>query len=401
MLSRSCLRQLVAVRWSHEASASGASSFSLVHSLPQKPSSRRRSLSTRPSSSDSIFSKRESAWEHVFSDVQDRPSPYTASQSHRGPQQSMTARESSAFNEMFEMIFDAVTAQESGTTSVSSSDSAVGVGRGGINDLIGKLRKHPRRLKWFSDSDEILDRQKEAMDLCTTDHELLEWATREVFGESQRYENEARKAISAAAVSGTLGDLPMLQPPTYPHLVALLMRAFRDKYNDPHLALSIFDHARHLSIASYVFGCSTQAYNELIETRWKSFRDLKGVHDGLEEMKVNGVKVDSRTRKIVEEVRREVGGQHLWVEESELGSGEIWNLLAKIEQLVAKTPTKASVPTATQQPTKWDVWKTTNLEDAEGDEWGFDRWETPDKRSSPRRTVSNDRRRSSSFGLKA
>lgn len=299
----------------------------------------------------------------------------------------MTAREISAFDEMFNMIFDAVS-EKTLRPDVQASASDIGVGRGGINDLFGKLRKHSKRMKWTTESDEEMDRKKEAMDMCNTDQELLEWAMREVFDESQRYESACRAAIDEAVKSGTPKELPMLQSPTYPHLVALLMKAFRDKYNDPHLALSIFNHARHLSIASYVFGCSTKAYNELIETRWTCFRDLKGVHDALEEMHINGVHVDSQTRKLVESLRREVGERNLWIEESEIGSGEVWTMLSKIEQLVSKQVQRSPKTTGAlePQPMKWDDWKAQPMDDSDDDQWGFDQWEKPDqnRRDGPR-----------------
>ena len=73
------------------------------------------------------------------------------------------------------------------------------------------------------------------------------------------------------------------------------MRTFRDKYANPHLALALFAHARRLSVLSFVCGCTTPAYNELLETRWACFRDLKGVCDALEEMKTNGVETNGGT----------------------------------------------------------------------------------------------------------
>ncbi|KAF5385860.1 hypothetical protein D9615_002354 [Tricholomella constricta] len=361
--------------------------------------------SKRSSQPNSLFSTDASAWDRVFSQDDHNPtstnSPRSAKPpSQPRPRQAMTARESNAFNEMFEMIFDAVAAQESGSTASSSSDSAVGIGRGGIDDLIGKLRKYPKRMKWSMESDEVLDRQKEIVNLFTTDQELLEWATDAVFGESQRYEAAARKAIAQAAETGVHRELPMLQPPTYPHLVALLMRTFREKFNDPHLALSMFEHARHLSIASYVFGCSSQAYHELIETRWTCFQDLKGVREALEEMKLNGVKVDPQTPYLVEKIRREVGERHLWVEESELGSGEIWNILAKIEALVAPVGSQ-NAPVGVAKAKKWDVWKLESLEDEDGDDWGFDQWDKADFKPSTKSGNFKSRQRGSSFGLKA
>ena len=310
----------------------------------------------------------------------------------------MTAREINAFDEMFNMIFDAVA--EKKTTS-DSGDMVIGVGRGGINDLFGKLRRHSKKLKWTTESNELLDRKKEAMDICETDQQLLEWALHHVFGESERYEAAARQAISEVSKSGTPQELPMLQPPTYSHLVALLMRAFRDKYHDPHLALAIFHHAQHLSIASYVFGCSTHAYNELVETRWKCFHDVKGVHDALQEMTVNGVDFDSRTRKLAETVRREIGQRNLWAEESELGNGEVWNLLARIDELLAKPASSmlkgASYP---QRSIRWDEWKALPLADKAEDNWGFDQWEDPSRRKVQRQQtrVKNDAQPAVRFG---
>lgn len=278
----------------------------------------------------------------------------------------MTTREISAFEDMFDIIFNAVSKHES---TRDKSD----VNLGGMGDLFGKLRKHSKRLKWTTEADEKLDQQKEAIDLCDTDYQLLDWTMREVFGESEKYERESRTLMAEAArTGGTPKELPMLQPPTYPHLIALIMRKFRDKYNDPHLALAIFDHAKYLSIPSYVFGCSTAAYNELIETRWRCFRDLKGVYDALQEMTVNGVDFDSRTRKLVETVRREVGERNLWVEEDASGSGEVWGMMSKIEQLVLR-PEDAEDSVSSER--RWDEWKSYSLKDNESDEWGFDKWD--------------------------
>ena len=51
-------------------------------------------------------------------------------------------------------------------------------------------------------------------------------------------------------------------------------------------------------------------------------------------MAVNGVEMDNRTRKLIEEVRREVGERNTWEEETELGSGEVWAMLNKIDNLI-------------------------------------------------------------------
>ncbi|KAJ7502844.1 hypothetical protein B0H11DRAFT_605934 [Mycena galericulata] len=327
--------------------------------------------STQKRQEDPPHSKQESTWDHVFSDIQDMP-PQIPSHPGVGPRrprrQTMTAHEISAFNEIFNLIFDSMSEKASG------QKSSVNVGGAGMGDLFGTLRRHSKRMKWTAQSDEALDRKKDEMDRCDTDQQLLDWAMREVFGESQMYEQEFRNAKAEDA------DLPVLQPPTYPHLIALLIRTFRDKYRDPHLALSMFDYARHLSIASYVFGCSTSAYNELIATRWTCFRDLKGVHDALEEMSVNGVDMDNTTRELAEKVRREVGERNLWMEENDIGTGGVWEMLTNIEKLVNQTvisQRKKSAPKKTVARKKtipWNDWKAMESTTTVVPEWEFNKW---------------------------
>lgn len=293
----------------------------------------------------------------------------------------MTARETAIFEEMYDMIFDSFdgdNAPAPGTKTVKT----VGIGRASSpeNDLFGKLHRQSKGFKRVSKVDEELDKKREAMDLCKTDQQLLEWAMTEVFDESRRYEANARRALEEpASAQGPI----QLQSPSYPHVLALLIRTFRDKYADPHLALSIFDHARHLSIPSYVLGCTTPAYNELIETRWRCFRDLRGVCDALDEMRANGVKMDNATRHLAEVIRREVGERNLWQEESQMGSGEVWNMVARIEQLTARSPPKRPKQQSGGAPLKrrvWtsdqETWKRDALQgDDKSDGWDFGRWD--------------------------
>jgi hypothetical protein len=322
----------------------------------------------------------------------------------------MTAREISAFEDMFNMIFNAAQQQErhhnveenDGQEAIAPTSPNVGIGRGrvvaSLDDLFGKLRRHSRKFKWTNESDELLDRKKEEMDLCDTDVQLLDWAAREVFGESKRYEEAALRALASSSTKDPSTTTPSkqlleLQPATYPHLLAYLMRACRNKHRDAHLALAMFEHARRLSIPSYVFGCSTPAYNELIETRWRCFRDLCGVRDALEEMRVNGVPSDGRTRKLVENARWEVAelkkgcqGMMLWeVENGFENEDETWSVLAKIESLVAASKGKKSTTPPHDHDVRrdnkksWDEWKGSILnsdsDSHQDDGWEFGRWE--------------------------
>ena len=53
-----------------------------------------------------------------------------------------------------------------------------------------------KNTRWTTDLEIHLDRKREEMEHCETDQQLLDWAMREVFGESQRYEELARQAKS-------------------------------------------------------------------------------------------------------------------------------------------------------------------------------------------------------------
>ncbi|THV06715.1 hypothetical protein K435DRAFT_834041 [Dendrothele bispora CBS 962.96] len=333
------------------------------------------------SSESTLFDSSQSAWDHVFKDIKNMPplvpttvrNPLRNQGPRRNRRQQMTARELSAFDDMFNMIFDAVAEQKVPNLDGTAKSDVALSSSGALGDLFGKLRRHSKKMRWTTKEDELLDQKKEEMDLCETDQQLLQWAMREVFGESERLEQASREAM-AQAEAGKQVEFPMLQSPIYSHLVAHLMMLFREKYHDPHLALSIFDHARNLSIPSYVFGCSTLSYNELIKTRWTFFRDLKGVHDALQEMNVNAVDVNNATRKIVDQLRREVGERNIWVEEDGLGSGEVWNMLKKIEELLKEPDAQAS-----GKVFKWDAWKTADS----AEDWEFDNWDKP--KSSPKR----------------
>jgi hypothetical protein len=270
----------------------------------------------------------------------------------------MTAHEVNAFGMMFDMIFKTISPDTNDPSAGPSSGEIPTPGFdkteiGEFAELALNLRRHSRNIKWTSEADQELDRKKEQMDLCSTDQELLQWTVREVFGESQRYQNFARK--SKPAMQHTQ-ETTYLQPPSYPYLIATLMRTFRDKYADPYLALSIFDHARHLSVASYVFGCTVHAYNELVETRWRCFRDLRGVCNALEEMRVNGIEMNSKTRALVELVRREVGERNIWPEEGSVENGELWELVGRIERLSATQPSRLDKSNR-KSPSVLESWK--------------------------------------------
>lgn len=301
-----------------------------------------------------------------------------------GPRrQTMSNQELVAFDDMFNIVFSAANERrlaEDGTAGAFDVDTQTPLG-----DFLKNLSKRPRVRPKSEDTE--LDRLKEQLALCQSDYAMLEWAEREVFGPSIRAEEAAR-----AAVTEGKSPPPHLQPPLYPQLLATLMSTAREGYDDPHLALALFEHARNLSPLSYIFGCTTPAYNELLETRWHSFRDLRGVHAALEEMRANGVSPDLHTRALVDDVRHEVGARTVWLEESETGSGEVWTMLKEIERLVARrAPRQASSDdhrALQERPRPHDVWKNPELTSDESAGYRFGEWPEPERRRQRRRRAS-------------
>lgn len=295
--------------------------------------------------------------------------------------QTMSNQELSVFEDMFNIVFSTAQErrlQEDGPAAEIDVDA-----NSPLSGFLKNLSKHPRARPKGEDAE--LDKLKEQLDLCPSDLSMLEWAEREVFGPSIHAEEASRAAASE-------GKPPPrhLQPPLYPQLLAALMSTARGRYDDPHLALALFEHARNLSPLSYIFGCTTPAYNELLETRWDTFRDLRGVHAALEEMRANGILPDSRTRALVDDVRREVGARTIWLEESETGSGEVWAILRDIERLVARRPPRqawigdhSSHQGQQQQP--HDAWKNPELTSDESSGYRFGEWPEPGRRQHPRR----------------
>lgn len=169
-----------------------------------------------------------------------------------------------------------------------------------------------------------LDRMREVMISFSTDLELLEWSMHHVFGfempagsnsifpDSATVNAASASALPTEALSATDSTSSLLDEapipagpasPIYPDLLLILFLLLRDAHNRPHAALHVFKLASSAP-RSYVAGCSTALYNEVLRTRWLvasggSGGDVETVAEGLNEMRAAGVRMDERTREIV------------------------------------------------------------------------------------------------------
>jgi hypothetical protein len=118
---------------------------------------------------------------------------------------------------------------------------------------------------------------------------------------------------------------------TYPRLLAAVMGRLR-KLGAPHLSLAMFAHARALGLESFLAGCQTSAFNQLLRTRWDAFRDLHGVADAVGDMDKTGVAWDKNTKVIVAAVVDYAGAEILARREHRWGADDAYRLVQVLER---------------------------------------------------------------------
>lgn len=142
------------------------------------------------------------------------------------------------------------------------------------------------------------DKLEERMDECETDYELARFLDTEIFS-----------AMEGHAQNGSPkeGVLPFdVVRANYSLILVKAMRLLRITYNNPLAAHTLFLRAKMLSAESYVLGCTTQLYNELLVSRWESFTDLYSICEILDEMSTNGVKGNGDTIQIIQRIQADV-----------------------------------------------------------------------------------------------
>lgn len=137
-----------------------------------------------------------------------------------------------------------------------------------------------------------IDQLKEEMSQCATDLDVMEWAKTKFFSD---LESEGE----------------IMFPRWYPYMLANVLKTLRLNYNNPHLALAVFNFASTHSIDSYLSGCQATAYNEVLSIRWDHFRDLEGVGTAVREMDRNAVQWNRETRELLDKVVSEVSSKLL------------------------------------------------------------------------------------------
>jgi hypothetical protein len=170
---------------------------------------------------------------------------------------------------------------------------------GQANDLLQSRRKISME---YSGSANLNDKDYQAklaqINGSSSDGNLLLWCHETLF-----------QPIKEVVLSPNPTNSELLHaiPKSYPFLLAETMKRFRYVFQDPHLSLYVFQIASTITPLSYILGCTTPTYNELLKIRWEIFCDIKGIEVAIEEMLKYGVELNSETFEILKSVGSEIG----------------------------------------------------------------------------------------------
>jgi Mtf2 family len=136
------------------------------------------------------------------------------------------------------------------------------------------------------------------IEACATDFELAKFLETEVFSVMEAHTH----GLPPEAGKSSFDTLRT----SYSLILLRAMRLFRTTFRNPLAAHTLFLRAKTLSAESYVLGCTTPLYNELLLSRWESFPDLFSISEILDEMSTNGLKGDEETAQILQRIQNDV-----------------------------------------------------------------------------------------------
>ncbi|KAI5449944.1 hypothetical protein NCC49_003835 [Naganishia albida] len=137
------------------------------------------------------------------------------------------------------------------------------------------------------DMDDYMQK-RESIASFRTDLDVMEWLNRTYYMPATSPAHTNNDKGSDASISSAF-------TPSYPLVLAYAISVLHLSFRNPHAALAVFETARSHSLESYLVGCTTSVYNQMLRARWEGLGDLKGTEEGLEEMERRGVGWDKET----------------------------------------------------------------------------------------------------------
>ena len=154
-----------------------------------------------------------------------------------------------------------------------------------------------------------LDKSIKEMKACETDLELWHWMDEHVFSTAAGDSPTTAATNKPQQESEEKGhSKPPSLSASYADLLVAGMEILRGNFNDLAGAISIFERTKRLGAESYVVGCSTAVYNQILETKWESFRDMYKIVELIQEMKANAIEPNRKTVEILRAITAEVKG---------------------------------------------------------------------------------------------
>ena len=158
--------------------------------------------------------------------------PYYSPRIEQAPlprRQALTAKETRTLDEMFASVFNAARQQE------HVHGGPIQEAKWTPKEMAERLSTKPMEVRWTRAADSILDMKKEEIELCKSDHELYTWTVESLFGSLIDTSSASSPHSSEASTSDIRHEEETNIPAfAYPQLLAVVMRTFRTKYQDPH-----------------------------------------------------------------------------------------------------------------------------------------------------------------------
>ncbi|EMR08394.1 hypothetical protein PNEG_03231 [Pneumocystis murina B123] len=143
---------------------------------------------------------------------------------------------------------------------------------------------------------------EETMLNMRTDLELHNFVEKSIFEpfKKQLSEGKINKRLSKSIISRL-----------YSQLLQKAMEIFRLNFLDYVSVATIFERIKELGPESFVLGCSSNVYNEMLLARWEGWNDIIEIENLLTEMKINSVPRTEKTLKIFEKIRSDIENMEL------------------------------------------------------------------------------------------
>ncbi|QSL64456.1 hypothetical protein MERGE_001757 [Pneumocystis wakefieldiae] len=113
-----------------------------------------------------------------------------------------------------------------------------------------------------------------------------------------------KKELSEGKINERLSKPAILH--LYPQLLQKAMEIFRSNFLDYVSVATIFERIKELGPESFVLGCSSDVYNEMLIARWEGWNDIIEIENLLTEMKINSVSRTKKTLEIFKKIRSDI-----------------------------------------------------------------------------------------------